>query len=278
MKRNTWLLQRSASLLTCLAILVPAANIAAQNTQSPSPTTAESKIETASRPETDVPPVVPAQDPPTVRIGVVYPMMKMVETSQAANTSDAIRNVLIQYMSGPRVEIVPLTSRIPAHIEPEARLKNCDFVLYSTLILKKSGGTSRFGGMLKRLAPAAALIALGGGSMKNVVSTATRVTMEVLGEVTIEKKKKDEITFEYRLVTIGGALPVIQDSFKGKAKEESEDILTEMIVKTAESTVIAALRGYSDQIAAKRAKEQQQQDSRIAGIVKIDDLTKVPNP
>ena len=204
---------------------------------------------------------------PVLRIGVVSPMMKMVETSQAAHTSDAIRIMLIQYMNGPRAEIVPLEARIPAHVEPEAASKHCNFILYSTVILKKSGGTSRMGGTLKRLAPAAALIALSHGSTSNVVATATKVAMEVMGEVTSEIKKKDEITLEYRLVTIGGSLPLIQDKYYDRAKEEGEDVLTEMIVKTAESVVIASLRGHNEELAKKKVQETTPKDEHIAAAI-----------
>jgi hypothetical protein len=226
------------------------------------------KTETAAQLDSNSSADASAKGPRVVRIGVVNPIMKMVETSQATNTSDAIRTVLIQYLSGPRVEIVPLESRIPVHVEPEASAKNCDFVLYSTVMLRKSGGTSRWGGALKKLAPAAALIALNGGTTKTMISTAARVAMEVLGEVTVDIKKKDEITFEYRLLTVGGAAPIVKDLFKDRAKEDSEDVLTPMLVKTSESVIIAALRGYNEMLASRKAAEQAAQESKQVAQVK----------
>jgi hypothetical protein len=256
MKRIAHPSPRFALLFLGLTTLLLTTNSMAQDKPADVATTATNvKTATSVQPDNSAAAAI-AKGPSVVRIGVVNPMMRMVETSQSTNTSDAIRTVLIQYLSGPRVEIVPLESRIPVHVEPEASAKNCDYVLYSEIMLRKSGGTSRLGGTLKKLAPAAALIALKGGSTKNMISTATRVAMEVLGEVTVDVKKKDEITFEYRLVTIGGALPLVKDLYKDKAKEDSEDVLTPMIVKTAESVIIAALRGYNVQLASRKAAEQ----------------------
>jgi hypothetical protein len=184
-------------------------------------------------------------------------MVKMVETSQSISTAEAIRTMLVQYMSGPTIDIVPLESRIPVNIESEAASKHCDFVLYSTLTLKKNGGTSRWGGTLKKVAPVAALIALSGTKMSNVASTVARVLVEVTGEVTSEIKKKDEITFEYRMVTIGGALPIVANKEKVKAKEDSEDVLSPMLAMNAEVVVLAAQRTVNDQIAARRKAAEQ---------------------
>lgn len=180
------------------------------------------------------------------RIGVPAPLLKMVETSHSVNTSDAIRGVLVAFMSGPMVEVVPLDSRIPVNIEAEAKMKNCDLVLYSTLTLKKTGGTSRLGGFLKKIAPAAALIALTGGAGV-ALATAAQVSAGVAGEVTAEHRKKDKITFEYKLVKVGGALPVVANVIEDKAKEDSEDVLTPMLAENAEVIVIAALRYHDEQ-------------------------------
>ena len=181
------------------------------------------------------------------RIGVPAPMLKMIETSHSINTSDAIRGVLIAYMTGPIIEVVPLDSRIPVNIEAEAKMKKCDLVLYSTLTLKKTGGTSRIGSFLKKIAPAAALIALTGGAGAVALATAAQVGTGVAGEVTADHRKKDKITFEYKLVKVGGALPIVANSMEDKAKEDSEDVLTPMLAENAEVIVIAALRYHEEQ-------------------------------
>jgi hypothetical protein len=191
---------------------------------------------------------------------VPSPLLKMVETSHSLNTSEVIRNVLIQYMSGPMIEVVALDSRIPVHIEAEARIKTCDLVLYSTMTLRKTGGTSRLGSFLKKVAPAAALIALTGGAGLLMAATAARVSTEVVGEVTADRKKKDKITFEYKLVKVGGALPVVANVVEDRAKEDSEDVLTPMLAENAEIVVIAALRYYAELLAPPKERNQEKEN------------------
>jgi hypothetical protein len=194
------------------------------------------------------------------RVCVPSPLLKMVETSHSLNTSEVIRNVLIQYMSGPMIEVVALDSRIPVHIEAEARIKTCDLVLYSTMTLRKTGGTSRLGSFLKKVAPAAALIALTGGAGLLMAATAARVSTEVVGEVTADRKKKDKITFEYKLVKVGGALPVVANVVEDRAKEDSEDVLTPMLAENAEIVVIAALRYYAELLAPPKERNQEKEN------------------
>ncbi|HEY0378609.1 MAG TPA: hypothetical protein VGC87_16965 [Pyrinomonadaceae bacterium] len=189
------------------------------------------------------------------RIGVPSPLLKMIETSHSVNTSDAIRGVLVAFMSGPMIEVVPLDSRIPVQIEAEAKMKNCDLVLFSTVTLQKTGGTSRIGGFLKKIAPAAALIALTGGAGV-ALATAAQVSAGVAGEVTAEHRKKDKIIFEYRLVKLGGALPIVANTLENKAKEDSEDVLTPMLAENAEVIVIAALRYQAELLTPPKQNNQ----------------------
>lgn len=193
------------------------------------------------------------------KLCVPSPLLKMVETSHSVNTSDAIRTVMVEYMSGPMIEVAPLDSRIPVHIEAESRMKDCDLVLYSTVTLTKTGNANRLGSLLKKVAPAAALISLTGSRTATMAGTAVRVAAEVLGEVTSDRKKKDKIKFEYRLMKVGVATPVVANVETDKSREESEDVLTPMLAKNAEVVVIAALRHYSEELGHQQPAEQQQQ-------------------
>lgn len=274
------LLGYAISLLICLTTFA-SANVMAQDKKSATApkaqtTTASPKTETTTTPQsTEATQATPSPDATSEsdsepiekvvininkrhlpRLCVPSPLLKMVETSHSVNTSDAIRTVMIEYMSGPMIEVVPLDSRIPVHIEAESRMKDCDLVLYSTVTLRKTGNASRLGSLLKKVAPAAALISLTGSRTSMMAGTAVRVAAEVLGEVTSDRKKKDKIKFEYKLMKVGVAVPVVANVEEDKSKEESEDVLTPMLAKNAEVVVIAALRHYSEELGHQKPAEQ----------------------
>ena len=238
-------------LSACLTLI----HVLAQ-TQTAAPSAGQEQVAAASPP----PAAAPFEGRPAPELGpiprvcVAPPLLKVVETSQSANTAEAIRNALVSFMNGPSVEVIPLESRITVHIEAEAKSKSCTQVLYSTLTLQKSGGTARLGSTLKKVAPAAGLIALAGGSSSGVVATVARVTAEVLGEMTVDRKKKDKVVYEYKLVPVGADIPVVADVQKYKSEEDSEDIVSPMLAKNAEVLVIAAMRHHNLELARRQQK------------------------
>jgi hypothetical protein len=278
--KNQTLLGYAISLLICLTTFASANVMAQDKTVAVAPKTeatatapktedASTSQSTEAKPTSSNPDATSATDSEPVekvvininkrrlpRLCVPSPLLKMVETSHSVNTSDAIRTVMVEYMSGPMIEVVPLDSRIPVHIEAESKMKDCDLVLYSTVTLTKSGNANRLGSLLKKIAPAAALISLTGSRTATMAGTAVRVAAEVLGEVTADRKKKDKIKFEYRLMKVGVAEPVVANVEVDKSKEESEDVLTPMLAKNAEVVVIAALRHYSEELGHQKPAEQ----------------------
>jgi hypothetical protein len=283
MKNKIQSLFISASLVLVSLFTMTPANVLAQDKSTEKETSpAATSTPPAATPATQTEPidkvVININQRRLPRVCVPSPLLKMVETSHSLNTSDVIRTVLIQFMSGPTIDVVPLDSRIPVHIEAEARIKTCDLVLYSTMTLKKTGGTSRLGSFLKKVAPAAALIALTGGAGLVMAATAARVSTEVIGEVAVDRKKKDKITFEYKLVKVGGALPVVANVVEDKAKEDSEDVLTPMLAENAEIVVIATLRFYAEELAQEKKniqekeKEKEKESNQTAAQEKVQQV------
>jgi hypothetical protein len=201
---------------------------------------------------------------PTPRICVPPPLLKVVETSQSANTAEAIRNALVSFMNGPTVEVIPIESRIMVHIETEARMKSCNQVLYSTLTLQKSGGTARIGSTLKKVAPMAGLISLVGTQPASVTATVARVAAEVVGEMTVDRKKKDRVTYEYKLVPVGTDIPIVAEVQKYRSEEDSEDLISPLLAKNAEVLIIAALRHHNLELA--RRKQIKRSTSKEADV------------
>ena len=110
-----------------------------------------------------VPEQLGAKQPGHIRIGVVTPDAQVGQgTNAGQDYGTPIRNAMIQLMSGPAVEVAALDSRIPIQIQAEAQQKECDYVLYSTVVVKKpaKGG---FGSFLKMAAPIASMAPMAGG-------------------------------------------------------------------------------------------------------------------
>ena len=122
-----------------------------------------------------------------IRVGVVAVNNK---TDRSIST-DAARNTLIAGIAGSNVDAVPIDATSPAAIEAEAKQKNCDYILYTTVAaLKKSG--SKVGGLLGRAAG-----------------------VDVAGE-------KFEARLDFTLVATGNTSPVLTSS--STAKEDGGDI------------------------------------------------------
>ena len=172
--------------------------------------------------------------PGMIRIGVVTAKTQMGQGSTGYNPGEAIRNSIVNFLSGPAIEVTPLTSRLPAQIEAEAKQKECDFILYSTVTQKQGGGG--FGSFMRKAAPVAAVAGVAatpsstaGVVAESVATTAVYTTADVASSV----KAKDEITFEYKLFPTGSATPRLANTAKAKAKTDGEDVLSPLIEQAA---------------------------------------------
>jgi hypothetical protein len=199
-----------------------------------------------------------AQDAaPTVRIGIVLPRAQLGQGNAGQDVAEPVRQLIMSYMAGPVLELVPLQARIPAQIEAEARSLNVTHVLYSTVEQKKGRGGA--GGILGKMGPMAGMLpglgAAGGVSDALVSSVATQAIStataqaaqeQALGSLTQAQtgsvKAKDEITLAYQLVTLSGAKPVLEASLQAKATQDGEDLLSRLVEQLATAAVTAALQ------------------------------------
>jgi hypothetical protein len=196
----------------------------------------------------------PASTP--VRIGIVLPKAQLGQGNSKQDVTEPVRALLISYMSGPTLEVVPLQARIPAQIEAEARTQNVTHVLYTTVVQKKAG--KGMGGMLGALAPAASMLpglgAMGGASSAMIAGVATQAisaaavqsaqedAMASLTQVQAGSvKERDEITLTYRFIAISGAQAPIEETLKEKAEQDGQDLLGPLAEQVATKTVTAAL-------------------------------------
>ena len=155
--------------------------------------------------------------PGVLRIGLVMPTVQ-VNAGNPAQTAEAVRNGFAQSLQGPTVEVISLTAQLPSAAVEEARQKQCDYVLYVSMTVKKGGG----GGMFGR--------ALG-----NIARSATGATRSEAVGASI--KAKDELSLEYKLDKIEPASTLLTNTAKAKAKSDGEDIITPQIEAAAQAIV-----------------------------------------
>ncbi|MCA1568500.1 MAG: hypothetical protein LC803_23200 [Acidobacteria bacterium] len=165
------------------------------------------------------------------KAGVIRVGVALTKTVAAADYVDAsalagaVRNMLVSNLNGSTLEVVALEAQQTQGVESEAREKECDYVLYSTVVHKKGGGGG-FGGFLKKSAAIAA-----GGVVAPVEGNRQ-------GGVAGSLKAKDELTLEYKLQR--GADSVVANTLKAKAKSDGDDIISQLAGQAAAAVRAAA--------------------------------------
>ncbi len=192
------------------------------------------------------------KQPGHIRIGVVTPDAQVGQgTNAGQDYGTPIRNAMIQLMSGPAVEIAALDSRIPIQIQAEAQQKECDYVLYSTIVVKKpqKGG---FGNFMKMAAPVASMAPMLGGGMGGAVAAsaasqaasvaAQQAASNQMAQFNGQIKSKDDITVQYQLVVPGQQNPKVQNTLQAKAKTDGEDVMTPLLTQLATNVLTEATK------------------------------------
>jgi hypothetical protein len=157
-----------------------------------------------------------------------------------ADYGTPIRNSIVLMMSGPAVEVTALDSRIPVQVEAEAQMKQCDYILFSGVTVKhaSSGG---FGKFMKAAGPMSSMIPMVGMTKgltgmiaaSAAMQTAQQQAVSQLASFNGQIKQKDDVTVEYHLFPTGQDKPRLENSLKGKAKSDGEDVVTPLIQQAA---------------------------------------------
>jgi hypothetical protein len=170
-----------------------------------------------------------------IRIGVVTVKAgNVAENMNAGNLTVAVQNTLTEKLKAPNVEAVPIQATVLSQIEAEARQKECDYLVYTTVSHKKGGGG--FGSMIGSAAASTVANTVGyGGSVAAAVAANAAATA-----VAADIKAKDELTVDVRLEKPGAGYPAFSKQFKGKAKSAGEDIVTPPTTQAAQALIEAA--------------------------------------
>jgi curli biogenesis system outer membrane secretion channel CsgG len=180
--------------------------------------------------------------PGVVRLGVVIPQAQMGEPDSASSgVAESVRTLIIQSLAGAAVEVTPVGGSLSAEIDAQAKEKSCDYILYSSLSQKKSGGM----GFLNKAMPAANFIptvavmkgassALGSAMSAAANAQAAQVAASsAAGTV----KAKNDVAFEYKLMAVNNTTPLLASAVKAKAKTDGDDVISPLIQQAAASIV-----------------------------------------
>jgi hypothetical protein len=171
-------------------------------------------------------------------------------SNAGADYSTPIRNAMILLMNGPAVEVAALDSHVPLQLQAEAQQKQCDYILFSSVVLKhNAGGFGKFakmGSMAASMTPMG-MMAHGVGSAvaASAASAAAQAAqqqamsqvMSQLQGFNGQIKSKDDVNVQYQLMAPGQQAPVLQNALQGKAKSDGEDVLTPLLQQTANTVV-----------------------------------------
>jgi hypothetical protein len=198
-----------------------------------------------------------------VTIGVALPQ---VQLGQGADAAEPLRQSVMNRLRSPGVELVALTGSTPAEIDADAKSKGCGQVLY-THVEQKRGGGGLFNKLTSLVSVLPAVAAAGGGgggggggvtglltqsaanAATNAATSAAQKQMQgaqqqmlaapgmagqALSNVARSSiKRGDNISFDYRLVTVGSTAPLKSDSLHAKADSDGQDVLTPLVEQLA---------------------------------------------
>jgi hypothetical protein len=194
-----------------------------------------------------LPQAVGPKAPGKIRIGIAPAQAQLGQgNNAAADYGTPIRNAIIFVMNGPAVEITALDARLPIQVQAEAQQKQCDYILFSGVTVKHSGGG--FGSFMKKAGPMTSMIPMAGmgGGMGGAIAgqaagmaaqaaaqAAQQQAMNQLATFNGQIKSKDDVSIEYHLFPTGQDKARVENSLKGKAKSDGEDVLTPLIQQAA---------------------------------------------
>lgn len=166
--------------------------------------------------------------PGVIRIGIVTPTADMGQGFEGIDAGEIVQSAFVDKLKAEKVEAVPISSGVL--IQQEAKMKECDYLLYVDIKRKKGGG----GGFFKKMI-LTNLACMGGNAACAAASGANAATMS--GRL----KNNDEITLTYHVDKTEGGSAVASTSVKKKAEKDGDDVLSPMIDE-ASSGIINSLK------------------------------------
>ena len=157
--------------------------------------------------------------PGVIRVGLLQPSVQ-VNSGDPASAAESLRNGFANHLKGANVEVVLLSAHSASSALNEARQAECDYVLSSSMTIKKGGG-SMFGRAIGNIAGAAVGIPAGSSGAALI-------------------KAKDEVTLSYKLEPLIQGKQSLTNTDKAKAARDGEDVVGPL-VQNASRTIKTTL-------------------------------------
>lgn len=184
-------------------------------------------------------PAAPQPEPPRIQICLAP---AKAEVPSGVDAVAAVRESFASFLTGPSLSVEPLSARLESQVREEARLKNCRFLLFSTLkhTRKTTGlfGRAAASAVQNGAAEVAAYAHTRGGRVAASAASAGAANMAMATQV----HQRDQLTFQYRLEDAQGHA-ISEQTQQRKAESDGEDVLTPLIQTAAESIVKALQPG-----------------------------------
>ena len=155
--------------------------------------------------DNDSPTAPQVKRPGMLRVGVV----SINNQAGGLVSTESLRGQLIGELQGNGIDAVSLNASSASEAEAEAKVKQCDFILYSDLTALKTSTAKKIGGMFGRAA------GVSGGA-------------------------KTEAKIDFRLVAVGESSPRLQSS--STAKEEGDEASASSAISAEAKGVSAAVK------------------------------------
>jgi hypothetical protein len=185
-----------------------------------------------AQPATVPAPVIGPKKPGAVRIGIILPQA-VQPTSSALNARDELRNEWMQLFTGPNLEPVKINAGLPEQGLAEAKALNCDYVVFSTLTQKTDNSGMKKLGLLRAASSMMPMAGMASGMAGMVATTAAQTAMTTSVDMGSLVKAKQEISLQYKLVSVNTLQPVMESTSSAKATQDGQDIITPLVTQAA---------------------------------------------
>ncbi len=185
-----------------------------------------------SQPAAVTPTTVGPKRAGVIRIGVVaFKPGNVAEGMNPQQLALATQNTMMENLKATNIEAIPIDGS--GGIQAEAQQKDCDYIVFANVSLKKGGGG--FGSFMSSAAGKVASNVGYGSGTAAVVATNAVVAATVAQNI----KAKDEMTLDVRLERPGATTSTFAQQYKGKAKSAGEDIITPLVQQAAQAILAA---------------------------------------
>jgi len=149
-----------------------------------------------------------------------------------------VRESFASYLQGPTLAVTPLNAKLASQTREEAKQASCSHVVYTSMKLERGKSGGGFLGKMIGGAVESSAWELRGAARSTagrmVANAAASAAAEAARGLATNVKTRDELTLDWRLETIDGAI-VTKNSSKAKASSDGQDLLTPMVERAAEA-------------------------------------------